>query len=316
MKSAAIAVIVPAKNASATLRKCLDSLLSLDYDNYEIIIVDDGSCDDTPQILDGYEGKIKSISLKRAGPSRARNIAVYKTGAEYIAFTDSDCIVDEVWLRELLNGFTGEKIAAVGGRQEIPGDETAFGRKVFEFMKKMRFFMDYMRTKNNAIISVNHNPAYNVMYRKDIFLKAQGFLEGLWPGEDVELDYRLKKQGYQLRWNPKAVVYHYKPSSLAAFTNMMCRYGYAQGCLVRKYGIFRKIQLLPFIFSGASILFLGVIFPEFPFQGIIFFALGLLGVALYFKCDSVMLKLFILALWNWHYGFIKGLLHYKRSCPR
>lgn len=61
------------------------------------------------------------------------------------------------------------------------------------------------------------------MYKRDTFLECGGFLDELWPGEDVELDYRLKKKGYHLICNPGAVVYHYRPKKLAVFLAMMYR---------------------------------------------------------------------------------------------
>ncbi len=177
---------------------------------------------------------------------------VKSTDVEFLAFTDSDCIVDKNWLTELLKGFREyPEAVSCGGAQKLPEDATNFEKKVFLFMKKAGFFSEYARQAKDAnITEVNHNASCCVMYKREVFLKEGGFLEGLWPGEDVELDYRLREKGYKLLFNPRAVIYHYRSKSLKSFLKMMDRYGRAQGYLVRKYGIFRKIQLVPFLVLG------------------------------------------------------------------
>ncbi len=307
-----IAVIVAARDAQSTIKKCVDSLLALDYPDYEVIAVDDGSRDGTARILEGYADRIRIITLKGEGPSAARNAAARQTRAEFIAFTDSDCMVKPDWLKQLLKGFSDEAIAGVGGRQDVPPDESAFGRSVFRFMRESRFFTDYSRRSKGGILEVRHNPSYNVMYRKDIFLKEGGFLEGLWPGEDVELDHRLEMKGYGLFWNPEAIVYHYKPQDMASFRKMMSRYGWAQGFLVRKYGPFRRIHFVPFIsLAGVILLILAsgqrsaLIFP----LGLI---LGLVSLFAFSGFDSKVFYLLISALVYWHRGFLKAIAGSKR----
>lgn len=303
MNTPTIAVIVAARDAQATMRKCLDSLLTLDYPGYEVIVVDDGSKDDTPRILEEYREKIKVITLKGNGPSAARNIASRQTQAEYVAFTDSDCVADRLWLKELIKGFQDSAVAGVGGSQRIPEDETRFGRDVFGFMKKSRFFIDYMGKNRDSLMSVRHNPSYNVMYRRDVFVKAGGFLEGLWPGEDVELDYRLTKQGHILKWNPKAFVFHYKPQTLSAFMKMMYRYGDAQGRLVRRYGIFRKVQMLPLVGFFLAVLFAAGLWLNWPLALASAF-LSLAGLFVYFSGNPWLGLSGIVA---WHSGYVKGI---------
>jgi len=304
MNTPYVSIIIPARNAEKTIKKCLDSVLNLDYKNYEVIVIDDGSEDRTPEILENYKDKIKIIkNIKALGPSQSRNMAVKEAKGEYLAFTDADCFVDKSWLTELISGFKESKIVSVGGIQEIPKDETEFGRKVSEFFKKIGFISDYMHiAKRKESVEVNHNPSCNVMYRKDIFLEENGFLENLWPGEDVELDYRLRKKGYKIIFNPKAIVYHYRPSNLKSFLKMMYRYGWAQGFLVKKYGIFRKIQILPFLTLGIFLCFCIALFYMNIYL-LLFFIFIFLFLILYFKFDLYILPVFL----SWHYGFLNGI---------
>ena len=250
-----ISVIIPVKGEWPHLEACMRSILNSSYLNFDIIVVDDGLSDETLLSLEKYKDKLRILASDGRGPSYARNLAVKNTDAEFIAFTDSDCIVDKDWLINLFDGFKKNPDAvSCGGKQELPRDAGDFEKKVFLFMEKIGFLTDYLRrTRNNDIIEVNHNASCNVMYEKDVFLKEGGFLESLWPGEDVEFDYRLSKKEYKMVFNPKAIVYHYRPKDLKSFSKMMYQYGRAQGFLVREYGIFRKIQFLP-LFSAVFLL--------------------------------------------------------------
>ena len=304
-----ICVIVPMKNGREYILKCLCSLANLDYSNFEVIIVDDGI---EKQLLEKIKEQysFKILRSNSQGPSYARNLAAKHTDAEFLAFTDADCVVPPNWLRELIRGFEKHPQAiSCGGSQQLPEDASKFERKVFFIMKKVGFFADYMRrTGNKNIIEVNHNPSCNVMYRRDIFLREGGFLEGLWPGEDVELDYRLRKKGYKLVFNPLCVVYHYRPQTLYSFLAMMYRYGLATGILTRKFRIFRKIHIIPAIFLLIGIIFiLSIVFNFF----LLFLLLMLLGIGLiliYFEKDIFILFLAGIGLFGWLGGFLKGVI--------
>jgi GT2 family glycosyltransferase len=179
-------------------------------------------------------------------------------------------------------------------------------------MGKAGIITDYMRSQGSqAIIEVRHNASCNVMYRKDIFLAEGGFLGELWPGEDVELDYRLSQKGYKHYFNPRAVVYHYRPAGIASFSKMMFRYGWAQGFLVKKYGIFRKTQFLPLVSIAGVVLFLLLLFmSRTAAAGMALFILG--GLIVVSGFDPVVFLLLVTATANWHLGFVRGYMGYRR----
>jgi len=303
-----IAVIVPAKASPREIDKCIGSLLNLGYPDLEVILVDDGLEKDALHLLGNFKDKIKVIKSDSRGPSAARNLAAKNTAAEYIAFTDSDCIVDRDWLKELIHGFRDyPQAVSCGGVQGLPQDATNFEKKVFLFMQKSGFISDYVRmTKNIRIREVNHNPSCNVMYKKEVYLKEGGFLEGLWPGEDVEFDYRLKKKGYKLFLNPKAVVYHYKPKNWKSFLRMMYRYGFTQGFLVKRYGIFRKIHLVPVLSMLCLVLLTPLLFSNKIF--VFCFIVGAILSIWFYFFDFLSFLIFLSGISFWHLGFIAGLI--------
>ncbi len=301
-------IIIPVKNGSQAIKKCLESIFSLDYKNFELIVIDDGSTDDTPRILSEYK-TVRIITTKGIGPSAARNMGIKEAKAEFIAFTDGDCLVDKSWLKELLKGFVAQDIAAVGGSQSSPADDTEFGKDIQSFLEIVGFVAEYTK-KGGCVKPTKHNPSCNAMYRRDVLLRAGGFLENFWPGEDLELDYRLIRGGHKLMFNPDAVVYHYRPATIGKYARMMYRYGFAQGYLVRRYGLFRTLHFEPFLL--AFILILGMrgfgllrdVFILSVFAAVVWFFARSLNI----KKTAVFLELLFATLIHWNIGFIKGIL--------
>jgi glycosyltransferase involved in cell wall biosynthesis len=307
-----IAIIVPAKGNAQYLDKCVRSLVESNYFNFETIIVDDGLDEESLRSLKTFKDKIRILQSEGRGPSYARNLAAKNCDADFIAFTDSDCIVSKSWIAELLRGFEEfPEAVSCGGVQYLPEDATDFEAKIFYFMQKTGFVADYARQgKSDAITKVNHNASCNAMYKRDVFLKEGGFLESLWPAEDVELDYRLKKKKCLLVFNPKAIVRHYRPKNLKAFSRMMYRYGFAQGLLVEKHGPFRRMHFLPFVGLGLLILLAYIPFNYF-LSLLAFIILALLCLHLYFGSNFAITRIAVAAFMNWLWGFLRGLLSFK-----
>ncbi|MEW6618095.1 MAG: glycosyltransferase [bacterium] len=312
-----ISIIIPVKNGEKTIKKCLDSLKNLNYTNYEIIVIDDNSSDKTQEILSSYEG-IQTMKTSGVGPASSRNLGIKQAKGDYLAFTDADCIVHPEWLKELLKGFDEDSVVGVGGDQQSPDDESEFGKIVQGFLKTVGFVTDYIKAQK-TMIETKHNPSCNVMYKKEIFDKLGGFLEGLWPGEDVEFDYRIKKlKKYKLKYNPQAIVYHYRPDNLREFCQMMKNYGWAQGFLVKKYGVFRLIHYEPlFLLILALSSLWSLVIGHWP---LVFGLLCFVAFSLWFLLKTKSMKktlqftrLLVMTIIYWNLGFVSGLISASRS---
>lgn len=307
--AAAISVVIPVHNSRNTIARCMESLAHLSYPSYEVIVVDDGSTDGTPEICAAYPW-VRLIRQDTGGPSRARNAGVEAATGDLIAFTDGDCIPDKQWLRELERGFTGPDIAAVGGDQTSPEDETDLGKTIQEFFKTIGFMTDYIKTDKN-LRQTDHNPSCNVAYRKNVLKEVGGFDETLWPGEDLDLDVRLRRRGYRLVYNPAAVVAHYRPKTYRDFTAMMWRYGACQWELVKRYGFFRKIYYVPFVLLIAAIILLALIVWDYRIWPLALVPLPILLLWFRLKTRHVpksirFLILMLLTLATWTAGFFSG----------
>lgn len=304
-----LSVVIPLYNCEETIEKCLESLCNQDYPYYEVIVVDDGSTDETVRICSTFKD-VRAICLDNGGPSRARNMGVSKARGEIVVFTDGDCIAEKNWLSEIKNSFIAPEVAGVGGDQQSPEDETAFGKRVQALFKMLGFVTSYIQV-DKIMVDTEHNPSCNAAYRKSVFEKIRGFDETLWPGEDVDLDVRIKKGGYRLLFNPKAVVRHYRSKTYGEFARMMRRYGASAWQLFKRYGFFRTLQYEPVVvFSGLVLLLMLVIWN--PWMSlIIFFPWPLLFVLFFSKTKDIresirFIVLFLLILMNWNWGFVAG----------
>jgi len=312
-----ISVIVPAKNSVRSIEGALRSLIAQDYPDFEIILVDDGSTDGTiERVKVSFPSKVKLLSSGGRGPSFARNLGVAIATGEIVAFTDSDCVAEKNWLKELARAFFEKPEAvSVGGTQKPTLDADWFEKKVFDFMEKAGLISDYVRfSRGISIIEVEHNPSCCSAYRKAAFEKFGGFAEELWPGEDTDLDYRLTRAGGKIFWNPLAVVRHSKPRNLTAFSKMMFRYGMAQGLLVRKHGFFRKIHWVPVLMAILSlvIVFTGKTKKNLKWT----ISTGLFIGAVFSGFDPWVLLLSVIALGFWNCGFAAGILIPPRNSIR
>ena len=115
-----VSIIVPIYNTAKYLPKCLDSIVNQTYQNLEIILVDDGSTDDSKKIADHYAKKdkrIKVIHQKNQGQSTARNVGLSKATGDYISFIDSDDEIEASFVEKLLELYTKNISITVCGHQ-------------------------------------------------------------------------------------------------------------------------------------------------------------------------------------------------------
>lgn len=314
-----VTVIVAARNAAATLPRCLAALRALDYADVELLLVDDGSEDETVAIAQGAGARV--LWSPRPGPSAARNHGVRHASHEIVAFTDADCVVPRHWLKALVEGLRTSRAAGVGGPQRnvFPPD-TRSARDLDLFFSLASVVSDYTRSEAGAR-AVDHNASCNVAYIKHTLDEVGGLAEDLFPGEDVDLDYRLHKLGYRCHYVPEAVVEHHRPGTREWFAGMMRRYGRAQRALVDRHGRFRPLHYVP-IAAAAGLLLQAFWVPRQTrwLMGFVdALAVGAAATVLARKVPfdrwPAVLDYALLALREWHLGYLEGLPKDSRLTP-
>ena len=123
MKTVKYSIIIPAYNAESTIKRCIDSAVSQDYDNYEVIVIDDGSTDKTSSILDEYSKR--GITIKKqenGGVSAARNHGLKLARGEWVLFLDADDWLDKQALKHIDATLSGRNIDLIVTRLISPNE--------------------------------------------------------------------------------------------------------------------------------------------------------------------------------------------------
>ncbi len=182
-----VSIVVPAHNEEGTIKRCLESLRSQDYpDKIEIIVVDDGSRDQTVTIARQY--RVKVLRQAHSGPGAARNRGVEEASYEIIGFLDADDAADRQWLKECFPHLNERKVAAVGCL-EHPLNHSKFATLVW-LEKYHKLLALPERT--------SHIGSSGCLYKRTVFLKLGGFNTRLLAAEDMELCNRAREKGYDL----------------------------------------------------------------------------------------------------------------------
>ncbi|MCX6893435.1 MAG: glycosyltransferase [Verrucomicrobia bacterium] len=224
-----VSIVVASYNGERTLTACLDSLQRLNYPSYEVILVDDGSTDATPQIALKHGGIRYFRHEKNLGLSTARNTGIAAATGEIIAFTDSDCRADEDWLYYLVGDLLNSEFAGMGGPNLLPPEDSAVAAAV---MVSPGGPAHVMLSDRQA----EHIPGCNMAVYKWALAEIGGF-DPIFhkAGDDVDVCWRLQQAGCKIGFSPAAFVWHYRRSTVGAYLKQQHGYGEAEALLVRKH---------------------------------------------------------------------------------
>jgi len=223
-----VSVVVCAFNAERTMDKCLASLKELNYPNYEVVVVNDGSTDRTLEISRRYDN-VRIIDQENQGLSAARNAGIMAAKGEIVAFTDSDCEADPDWLTYLVAKILSSNLSAVGGPNLSPPEDTL----VPSCVAVSPGGPTYVLLSDEV---AEHIAGCNMAFRREALLEISGF-DALFraAADDVDLCWRLQNAGYTIGFCPAAVVWHYRRNTISAYINQQRGYGKAEALVYFKH---------------------------------------------------------------------------------
>jgi O-antigen biosynthesis protein len=226
-----VSVIVCSYNGAKTLAECLESLGQLDYPNYEVILVDDGSTDNTREIAARFP-QVRYVHQTNHGLSHARNHGAAIAKGEIFAYTDSDCMADPEWLYYLLGTLLSGSYAGVGGPNVSPPAQNWVQACVAAAPGGPSHVL---LTDTIA----EHIPGCNMAWYRWAFESIGGFdAEYHKAGDDVDFCWRVQQAGHAIAFSPAAVVWHHRRFTLKAFRKQQEGYGEAESLLRFKHLIF------------------------------------------------------------------------------
>jgi cellulose synthase/poly-beta-1,6-N-acetylglucosamine synthase-like glycosyltransferase len=331
-----VSVVMTVLNMERTLDECLTSLENLDYpnDKYEIIVVDGKSKDGTQKIVQDHIQKTRSpqISLfeKEGLVGVGRNEAFKHSKGEIIAITDGDMVVPPDWLDNLIFEFE-EGVGGVGG----PNDnaDTSLITKAIGCIDVQGPSFDVVPIRGNnpytkpfvSSTNVYTTVCRNSAYKKKVLDEVKGFDERIISSDDPELNIKILKKGYKLKYTPKALVKHHHRSSISGFYRQQRRYAVSQAIVNKIHPeLYRHIQPLPFlafialVYLLAMSLFIPVLIyiPLLMIVGYVVFWMGYGLRCSIAKKDFRLFRIIPVVVIAWHWAWIvhypKGMIYRKR----
>ena len=218
----AVTVAVCTRERPADIDRCLEALQRITYSNLDLLVVDNAPCTDATERIVRQHSRVRYVREPRPGLDWARNRAILECRGEILAFTDDDVVVDPAWVTALVEVFTADpEVMAVTGLV-IPDELDTDAQRWFEayggfgrgFLRKW-----YRGPAGRSVAAVHggtgkFGTGANMAYRRSVFESIGGFDPALDVGTctngggDLEMFFRVLKEGYTLVYEPRAIVRH------------------------------------------------------------------------------------------------------------
>ena len=228
-----ISVIVPSFNRKSEIQELLNSLSEqqLPCDQFEVLIVDDGSTDDTEtwvtEFIESTDMPVRFIRQDHQGPGAARNFGMEKARGDIFVFIDSDCTAPPNWLSVIKKAFDDDpELRAFGGRDDARAD---FPPLLLAINYSMTSFLTTggMRGGKKKRLAKFYPRSFNMGLHRQLYDKIGGF-GSLRHGQDIEFSNRIIKSGDKVAYLRDSVVYHKRRTSLRKFFRQVFNWGVAR----------------------------------------------------------------------------------------
>ncbi|GAB4449678.1 MAG: glycosyltransferase family 2 protein [Anaerolineales bacterium] len=222
-----VSVVVPAYNEGAVIANCVGSILNSDYENLEVILVNDGSTDHTLTEMQKFAGHpaVQIIDKPNGGKASALNEGIKHAKGDIIFFVDADGIFRKDTIHEMLRGFHSPEVGAVCGN-DSPVNLDRLQTRLLAIQTHVTTGLARRALATmNCLLIVSGNIG---AFRRTVIEKIGGFRHGF-IGEDLELTWRVHQAGYKVEFQPNAMVYAEVPSTIASLWKQRVRW--ARGLL-------------------------------------------------------------------------------------
>ncbi len=247
-----VSIIIPVYNEAKIINKSVASLLKLNYSDYEIILVNDGSTDNTKQVAESMVGyqkgkfcdvKISLVNKPNGGKATALNAGIQVSKGDYILCMDGDSVLSADSLKLAVRHFTNPKIGAVAGNVKVLNrGKFITDLQALEYVEGLNM----ARSAQSFARLVNIIPGPIGLFRKEAVSKA-GFYADDTFSEDADLTLRILADGWKIYYEPNSISYTEAPETLQQLLKQ--RYRWTRGIIqsIRKH---KKLMLNPTINFG------------------------------------------------------------------
>jgi biofilm PGA synthesis N-glycosyltransferase PgaC len=286
-----VSIIVPVYNEEKVVKNSIKSLLELNYSNYEIIIVNDGSNDKTKQVAESLVGfqkglrgdvKISLIDKPNGGKSSALNAGIKHSKAEIVLCMDGDSQLSPDSIAIAVRHFTNPEIGAVAGNVKVLNR-----RKLFTDLQALEYIegLNMARSAQSFVKLVNIIPGPIGLFRKKA-VEESGYYSDETFAEDADLTLKILANGWKIYYEPNSISYTEAPEKLSQLLKQ--RYRWTRGILqsIRKH---KKLMFNPTINFGDTFIlwtmfYEALIWPAMNIAANLFFIIA----AMFFGLTSLI----------------------------
>jgi len=315
-------VIIPTFNRADEIQELLQSLSkqTISDQDFEILIVDDGSTDNTKNIIDQFiktsSLNIETIHQDHKGPGEARNYGMRSAKGKYFIFIDSDCIADSSWLQAYKEAVSNNDVAGFGGPDGVLPDFLPI-QKAIDYSMTSFITTGGIRGHSKKKLSKYYPRSFNMGVRADIVDRIGG-MGNLRHGQDIEFSNRILATGEMILKVEKAIVYHKRRISIRKFFKQVYNWGVAR---INLYKIDKKmlepVHFFPAIGTVISVIFiiLAILLPNIFLPFIVFGLIALILMAVHGVLKYKDLRVFpyipiivTTQIWGYGLGFINAFI--------
>ena len=295
-----VTVIVPAYNEGPVIQSAIRSLLDLDYPVYEILVIDDGSTDDTRARAAELEGRYGGVTVRVAGKVNAGKAAALNTGLalahhDFVLCMDGDSRLGRDTLRRAIRHFVDERVGAVAGNVKVVNRNGMWTRlQALEYIEGLNM----ARRAQGFLHAVNIIPGPIGVFRRETLISVGGYDVDTF-AEDADLTLKILTAGWQVTYEDGAVAYTEAPEQLLDLIKQRYRWtrGILQALRKRSGWLLAPRGGVGVWLSLLAMLFEATIWPVFNVLGNLFFAFAALeaGAASYVAYWWILLTLLDMA---------------------
>lgn len=242
-------IVIPVYNRPDEVDELLSSLLSQSFQDFEVIVVEDGSKITCREVCDKYTGKLcLSYFMKpNSGPGQSRNYGAERANGEYLLILDSDVVLPKDYLQAIEDELNILPCEAFGGPDASHPSFTPVQKAISYSMTS--FFTTGGIRGGKAKLDKFYPRSFNMGIRRDVYQTLGGFSKMRF-GEDIDFSYRICEAGYKPRLFPKAWVWHKRRTDFRKFFRQVFNSGIARINLEKRHpGTMKLVHMLPMVFT-------------------------------------------------------------------
>jgi cellulose synthase/poly-beta-1,6-N-acetylglucosamine synthase-like glycosyltransferase len=271
-----VSILVPAFNEARVLDRALESLVRLDYPEYEIVVIDDGSTDATLEVAKEWEGRaagveVRVVTRRNGGKARALNLGIEVSRHPFVMAMDADSRIEPRTLKAAIPHFRDPIVGAVAGNVKVENRVS-----LLTWLQALEYVegLNMPRRAQGFLATVNIVPGPVGVFRREALEEVGGYDTDTF-AEDADLTLKLVTRGWKVYYEEEAVAWTLAPESWLDLVQQRYRWtrGLLQAVGKRKGVLLRPVPDFPLWLSTLEMAFEGFIWPVMNVYGHLFFGI-------------------------------------------